>query len=172
MHPIHDVDVILLLAMALASKRRPAELVEIVSAVDMMQGAIPAELKLADAFSRLASHGLVSEVAGCFTLTPAAQAIMAGQSKKADTAERIFVIKEKLTDYLPAGEFAPILIALEQLEVAILAHRAAVKAGGTGKNLLMPKSPATERNYQRPRQWRRGPAAGGQKTARKSGRKS
>lgn len=171
MHPIHDVDVILLLAMALASKRRPAELVEIIAAIDMMQGAIPAELKLADAFARLASHGLISAVAACFTLTPAAQTIMAGQRKKADTAERIFVIKEKLTDYLPADEFPAIALTPEQLTAAIAAHRAAVKAGGAGKNLLMPKSPASERDYQRPRQWRRGPQKTGQKPARKTGRK-
>jgi hypothetical protein len=172
MHPIHDVDVILLLALALAAKRRPAELVEIVSAIETLQGAIPAEVKLADALARLGNHGLVGEVAGCFTLTPAAQAMLVGLSKKAVMAERIIVVKEQLADYLPAGEFAPITITQEQFGAAILAHRAVAKTGGTGENLLLPKSAGTERNYQRPRQWRRGPTAGGQKTARSSGRKS
>ena len=36
MHPVHDVDSLLILATALSSKRRPAELVEIVSAADLL----------------------------------------------------------------------------------------------------------------------------------------
>ena len=38
MHPIHDVDALLLLAIGLASKRRPAEPLEIVAAIDLIQG--------------------------------------------------------------------------------------------------------------------------------------
>ena len=94
MHPIHDVDVLLLLALALSSKRRPAELVEIVAAADVIQGVIPSELRLVDAFSRLATHGLICEQDGGFTLTPQAQKVMAGSGREADTEKRIARIKE------------------------------------------------------------------------------
>lgn len=171
MHPIHDVDVILLLAMALASKRRPAAIGEIMAAIDMMQGAIPTETKLAEAFSRLTAHGLIGAAAGGFTLTPVAQTLMAGQPRKINAIERILVIKEKLAAHPPVDECAacaPLPLTPEQLGAAIQAHRATTK--NPGKNLLMPKPPAA-RDYQRPRSWRRGPAAG-PKTARKAGRKS
>ena len=37
MSPIHDVDVLLLLAVSLAAKRRPAEPVDIIAAIDLIQ---------------------------------------------------------------------------------------------------------------------------------------
>jgi hypothetical protein len=42
MYPVHDVDALLLIATTLSSKRRPAELVEIIAAADLLQVAIPA----------------------------------------------------------------------------------------------------------------------------------
>jgi hypothetical protein len=53
MYPVHDVDAILLLSLSVAAKRRPAELVEIITAIEMMELAIPSETKLSDAFARL-----------------------------------------------------------------------------------------------------------------------
>ena len=145
MHPIHDVDIVLLMATALSSKRRPAELVEIMAAADLLQGAIPSELKLVEAFYRLSTQGLLREEAGSFSLTPEAQEVMAGQRKKEiNTEARIFVIKEKLSVYSPAGEHPPITLTAEQLGAAILAHRSSAKH--PGRNLLMPKPKAAENN--------------------------
>ncbi|MCK0507209.1 hypothetical protein [Aromatoleum anaerobium] len=156
MHPVHDVDALLLLALALSSKRRPAELAEIMAAADLIQGSIPSETKLGDAFHRLSTHGLINEVDGRFTLTPDAQKIMAGQPRKAETAERIFSVREKLSAYEPAGKHAPIVLTGEQLAQAILAHRSAGQ--GAGKNMLVPKPKTVDddkRPDKRPGQWRR-----------------
>ena len=158
MYPIHDTEVLLLLAMTLSSKRRPAELVEIMAAVDLLHGSIPSELKLIEAFHRLSTHGLISEAAGRFTLTPDAQKIMADQSgKKVAAEERVFGIKENLAVYDSNGEHAPVLVTTEQLGAAILAHRTSAK--GSGRNLLAPKPKAAEGNGRRAGQWRK-PAAG------------
>ncbi|HEX5802962.1 MAG TPA: hypothetical protein VFY24_08040, partial [Azospira sp.] len=96
MHPVHDADALLLLAVALSSKRRPADLVEIVAAIDLIHAAIPAEAKLAEAFARLARHGLIDAREAGFALTPPAQAMIGELPKKADAAERLFTIKGKL----------------------------------------------------------------------------
>lgn len=158
MYPIHDTEVLLLLAMALSSKRRPAELVEIMAAIDLTHGSIPAELKLIEAFHRLSTHGLIGEEAGRFTLTPDGQKIMADQPrKKVDAEERVFGIKENLAMYNSNGEHAPILITAEQLGVAIRAHRTSAK--GSGRNLLVPKPKAAEGSGPRGGPWRK-PAAG------------
>lgn len=153
MHPIHDVDALLLLATTLSAKRRPAELAEIMAAVDLLHGAIPSEQKLGEAFQRLATHGLIGEVDGRFTLTPAAQKVMAGQPPKAETAERIFAVKEKLAAYHPKGEHPPILLSDEQLSAAIAAHRSAGQ--GAGKNALVPKPKVAEVVDRRPGHWRK-----------------
>jgi hypothetical protein len=42
---------LVLLATALAAKRRPAELLEIMAAIDLIQGNIPNETKLSEAFA-------------------------------------------------------------------------------------------------------------------------
>lgn len=154
MHPIHDVDALLLLATALSAKRRPAPLVEIMAAVDLLQGNIPAAAKLAEAFCRLATHGLIRAQEGGFALTPAAQGLVAEQPKKALVAERLFGIKEQLGDYVPAGESPAIVLAAEQLSAAIEEHRAF--AAGGGKNLLVPK-PKPAENAKRPGQRQRKP---------------
>lgn len=155
MHPIHDVDALLLLALALSAKRRPAELVEVMAATDLIQQSIPPELKLVDAFARLAVHGLIGEADGGFTLTPEAQKIMGSLSrKKLETEERIFNVREKLAGYNAQGEHATILLTEEQVAAAIAAHRAAVKV--PGKNLLVPK-PKPEGETHRPGQRQRKP---------------
>lgn len=156
MYPVHDVDALLLLAMALASKRRPAELAEIIAAADMIQGSIPSDLKLEEAFYRLSMHGLISEAEGGFTLTPDAQKIMTGQPRKDDAQKRILGIKENLSAYNPQSEHSPILVTAEQLSAAVLAHRASEKT--TGKNMLVPKPKPAETNNKRPGQRKPFPA--------------
>jgi len=66
MQTIHDVDALLLMATLLASKRRPADLVEIMAAADLVQGSVPAVNKLVESFARLGTAGLLVEVEGGF----------------------------------------------------------------------------------------------------------
>ncbi len=154
MHPIHDVDVLLLLAAALASKRRPAELVEIMAATDLIHGSIPLDVDLAAAFLRLSTQGLIAEEAGRFRLTPAALQIMASlPRKKLETEARLSVIREQLAGYAPSGEAAAIPLTTEQLTAAILAHRTFLK--GPGRNMLVPKPKAAVDKAKRPGQWRK-----------------
>lgn len=156
MYKIHDIDALLLLAMTLSSKRRPAELVEIMAAIDLLQGAIPSETKLSEAFPRLAAHGLISAVEGGFLLTPEAQEVMTGLPKKGEIEERIFRVKDKLSTYTPKGEHAPLQVPVAQVGAAILAHRAS--GAGAGKNLLMPKPKPVDQDKPRPGQRQRKPA--------------
>lgn len=144
----YDVYALVLLATTLSAKRRPAELAEIIAATDLLQGFVPYEAKLREAFSRLAKQGLIAETAGCFQLTPDAQQIMAAQPKKADTAKRLRWINEELAAHVPKQEHATIRLTTEQVVAAIQAHRA--DARGAGKNLLMPKSKTAEGTHWRP----------------------
>ena len=155
MHPIHDVDALLLLAMTHAAKRRPADLVEVMAAADLVQGSIPLEGKLRDAIFRLSTHGLIAESEGGYILTPAAQQVMTGLPRKAETAERLFAIKEKLATYEVAGEPAGINLTEEQILDAITAYRSSSQ--GTGRNLLMPKPKQIETRFKREGQWRKPP---------------
>lgn len=153
MHPLHDIDALLLLALAVASKRRPAELVEAIAAVDLLQGAIPSEAKLAESFERLATNGLVCAEEGHLTLSAASQAIVTGLPKKADTAERIFEVRQRLAAHVGQGEQAEAMPTIEQLSAAVLAHRTAGQ--GAGKNLLMPKPKTPEIEKKRAGHWRK-----------------
>ena len=155
MHPIHDVDVLLLLATALASKRRPAELVEIMAATDLMHGSIPLDVDMAAAFLRLSTYGLISEEEGRFTLTPDALEFMAGvpHKRKDEPAQRLLAVKQELAGYAPRGEGAAVRVATEQISAAILAHRVFLKA--PGRNMLVPKPKAAVDKAKRPGQWRK-----------------
>lgn len=154
MHPVHDVDSLLILATALSSKRRPADLVEIVAAADLVQNNIPNEPKLVEAFDRLAKHGLIKAEGRGFVLTPAAQDIVSGMPRKAETPERLFAIKDKLSLYNVKGEHEGIVLTTAAVTAAIQAHRAAEKT--TAKNLLVPK-PKPEEEAPRPGQRQRKP---------------
>jgi len=154
MTPIHDVDALLLLATALSSKRRPAELLEIMAAIDLLHGNIPTEAKLSEAIARLAANGLMVEAGSGLALTPDAQKMVERLPKKGDAAEHLFLVKDRLTDYTVKGGHAAILIAEDELRAAMLAHRAA--AAGAGKNLLVPK-PKPAEPTQRPGQRQRKP---------------
>lgn len=156
MHPIHDTDPLLLLAVAMASKRRPAELLEIVAAVDLLQGKVPGETKFADTLARLAVAGLIvgSEEAG-LALTPAAQQLIEVLPRKGEAEERLQALKGGLGAYAPGPEQPPVVIAGATILTAILAHRAAAKS--PAKNLLVPK-PKPAETTSRPGQRKRKPA--------------
>ena len=156
MHPIHDFDVLLLLATALSSKRRPAELVEIIAAADLIQEGPPSEPKVIEAFSRLAINGLLVEIDGGFALTPDAQKLVERLPKKADSAERIFIVRDKLSEYNAKPVNAPIVISEAQLKAAIDAHKLAGES--KVKDLLVPKPKPVEQ-AQRPGQRQRKPFA-------------
>ena len=155
MRPVHDIDAIILMATTLSSKRRPAELIEIVAAADLLQGSIPFVEKLAEAIQRLSGAGLISASEGCFTLTAIGHGIMAKQHKKASTEELLITVKNDLAAYSPIEDYPVILVPPEQLVAAIQAHKATRKAGG--KNLLMPK-PKIDRHFTAEGRWRRVPA--------------
>jgi hypothetical protein len=155
MHPVHDVDALLLLATALASKRRPAQLAEIMAAADLLQGSIPLDVDMAAAFLRLSTHGLIGEAAGGFTLTPQALELMAGvrYKKKAETPERLLAVRQELAGYTPKGEGVAIRLPTELVSAAILAHRTFLKS--PGRNMLVPKPKAAVDRPKPPGQWRR-----------------
>ncbi|MDX8379942.1 MAG: hypothetical protein R8K48_07880 [Gallionella sp.] len=149
MFPVHDVDALLLLAIAASAKRRPAELVDIIAAGDLIQGATCSELDLTEAFFRLSLNGLVSEQDGGYTLTPDAQTILTGQPKKADAHQRIYCIKENLSAYHPKVEHPPIQLSVEQLAAAVKRHQSAKRQ--PVKNLFVPKpNPAEQDSRRRP----------------------
>jgi hypothetical protein len=152
MRLIPDIDVPILMATALSSKRRPATLVDVVAAADLIQGFVPFLEKLGEAIRRLSTFGLISATENGFTLTPPALKIMAEQPRKADTQELIVAIRGSLATYMPKGKFAPILLTREQISAAILAHKASARA--SGKNLLMPK-PKPDRHFKVEGRWRR-----------------
>lgn len=142
MYPVHDIDAILLLALSLASKRRPADLVEIIAATDLSQGAIPPGTKLSDSFYRLSEYGLICKQESGYTLTPNAQQILSGHARKAENQERIYDIKENLADFHLNGAHAIILLTVEEIAAAISQHQ--TRKTTSGKNLLVPKPKPAE----------------------------
>ena len=142
MYPVYDVDAILLHAMSLAAKRRPAELSEIIAATDLTQGAIPSETKFSDAFARLSAYGLILEIDGGYTLSADAQQMMESQRKKDDNEKRIDRLKEHLADYHLKGEHTTVVVGEAQLLAVIEAHQKEKLTAG--RNMLMPKPKAVE----------------------------
>ncbi len=139
MYPAHDVDAILLLSLSVASKRRPADLLEIMTAIDLAQATIPSENKFSDAFARLSAYGLVVEVDGGYVLSADAQQMMTDQRKNDDTAKKMYRLKEHLADYHLNGEHVTILVNPDRLLAAIQAYQ---KAKTTGRSWLMNKPKA------------------------------
>ena len=149
MQSVRDVDAFLLITLALASKRRPAELAEIMAAADLTHGAIPYRSDLTDAFYQLATHGLIREAEGRFPLTPGAEKIMARQPRKADKAALMAGVKDALHAHPEVAECAPVLLTELELSDAIAEHR---DAGlGANRNRLMPSNKVPETRYQRAR---------------------
>lgn len=138
MHPVHDIDAILLLSLTVAAKRRPADLVEIITAIALAQDEIPNKTRLSDAFTRMSGYGLILGVDGGYTLSADAQAMMASQRTKDDTARKIARLKEHLADYQPKDRHPPIWVSQEQLLAAIQGYKAA-RNDNYGKNLLASK---------------------------------
>jgi hypothetical protein len=140
MRPEHDFDATLLLALSLAAKRRPAELVEIVAAFDLVRHDIPLPAKFIDGFYRLSQFGLVIAQDGGFTLSPYAMNIVSGHKKSATHEERILAIKQSLTECRVKKDHVLIELPLEPVALAVRAHRAA--KSDTVKNItLKPKLP-------------------------------
>ena len=155
MHPIHDHDPLFLLAVGLAAKRRPAELVEIVAAIDFLQIKVPLEQRFVDSLARLGAVGLLVGDATGVALSPAGMALFQALPKQEDGEARIFATKEALVAYVPGAEQAPVVVELAAVSEAIAAHRAA--AASRAKNLLVPKPKAVETSKARPGQRQRKP---------------
>lgn len=156
MHPIHDTDPVLLLAVAMASKRRPAELLDLVTAIHLLQHAVPAATKLADALTRLSTHGLI-EAAGdgaAYRLTAAGETLAADLPRKADTDAKLFTLRTRLAEHRGRGDAVSVREA--DLATAVAAH-AALLADGT-RSLLVPKAPPPEDNGRGPGYHLRKPA--------------
>lgn len=163
MHPIHDFDALLLLAVALAAKRRPASLQEIMAAADVLER-VPPEAILAEAFNRLAANGLLQESEGAYRLSAAGEQSVSGIPAKATKEARIAQVTEYLQRHRARGEYAPIIITSVQYKAALAVHRAAAKS--PVKNVLMPK-PKKDSHFKVDGQWRR--VSGTARAARKAG---
>lgn len=158
MNMMHDVDALLVLAIALTAKRRAAELVEIIAAAELIQGAAPGEVRLLQSLLRLGERGVICEVDGAYALTPAAQAEFAKQTKKADTEVRLASVKAILAEFPAQGEQPPLAVSPRAISSAVLAHREAAKS--KVKNLLMPKPKVSETSATKPGQRQRKPLPG------------
>lgn len=155
MHPIHDTDPTLLLAVSLAAKRRPAELPEVVAAIDLLQEKIPGETKFIDTIVRLSVAGLVVAVEGGLLLTPAGEKLIEALPRKVETEERLRALKDGLSAYVPGEAQAAVTLLGADVMAAFLAHRQASKS--TAKNLLVPKPKAVDTPKARPGQRQRKP---------------
>ena len=148
MYPTHDADALLMLAATLATKRRPAELVEVIAAFDLLQEPVPSTGRLIDSIQRLSAHGLLCEVDGGLALSAEGQLLMAALPKRGDTAQRVFFVREKLSAHPGRAEHPSISLDTARVDAAVLAQRAQAKA--PGKNLLMPKPKVDEDERRRP----------------------
>lgn len=139
------------MAVMISSKRRPAELVEIVAAADLILGFVPFAEKLGAAMERLSGRGLVSMSEDGFTLTAAGREMMSKQPRKASQEDLIAAVMDSLAAWRQRAECPPIRLEREQLDGAIRAHTAMRK---TGKSVLMPK-PTITRHFKVEGRWRR-----------------
>ena len=137
MQPVHDVDAILLLSLSVAGKRRPANLDEIITAIDLAQDAIPSAAKLSKSFTMLSAHGLIIESDGGYTLSTDAQEMMSSQRKNDDTAKKLLRLKEHLADYSLKGEHNTIQVSPDQFVAVVKAYQAAKIA--SNKSMLTQK---------------------------------
>lgn len=126
MQPVFDADALLLLALVPASKRRPATLTEIVIALAAVRPELPGAVRLRDAFAHLSAHGLLLEEEGGYTLSTAAQGILAKQPKKSELAERIFELKQALASYDAAGDQPAITLTTAEVADALKAWQASL----------------------------------------------
>jgi len=137
MHAVHDVDALILLAIAISSKRRPAQLAEIIAANDLIHGSVSLKSELTAAFKNLSSRGLIAQVDDGYTLTPVGLTIMSAGRKKADNEERLHGLKAAISAYNLKSDHPVIQLTDEQMAAAMHVHEAA-KALAV-KNMLVPK---------------------------------
>ena len=137
MHPVHEVDAILLLSLSVAAKRRPADLAEILAAIDLAHGAIPSGAQLSKSFASLSAHGLIVGIDGGHTLSSDAQKMMASQRKKDDTEKKILRLQEHLADYPLKGEHLEVKISPAQITAAVAAYQTDKRT--SSRNSLTPK---------------------------------
>lgn len=144
MYPVNDIDAQLVLAILLAAKRRPAHLADLVAAAEVLGFPITAPRPWAETLNRALQRGVVQAVAEGYVLSAHALTFCSTLPKKAETDERVFLIREELKNF-PAVDANTDLAPLEEaaLRSAVRAH-AESKAQG-GKNLLMPKPAAPAR---------------------------
>jgi xanthine/CO dehydrogenase XdhC/CoxF family maturation factor len=147
MYPVYDIDATLLLSIALTSKRRPAGLLEIVAADELILGTVSAEPALLEAFHRLSVQGLISGGSPGYELTSEAQKMIAALHKKADNEARLMGIKSAFAAFQVKGEHLAVQVSPEELAAAVLAHQE-IKLHA-GKNLLVAK-PKPEVDSKRP----------------------
>lgn len=139
MYPVHDVDAILLLSLSVAAKRRPAELAEVIAAIDLIGGPRPNETKLSDAFARLSVYGLILGVDGGYTLSADAQAMIESRHKDDDVRRKIYLIKEHLADYHLKGEHEELWVQGDDILAAVKAYLDAQKTEVKNMQITKPK---------------------------------
>lgn len=150
MPPVHDIDAVILLATALAAKRRPAALTDIVAGASLLQGFVIYPDKLGDALARLSQQELISADAEGFSLTSAARQIIAGLPGKGDKDEHLAIIHRELANHPPRRGSPLINLPMDQLAAAVLAYKVSAKV--PGRNLLMPK-PKADRFFKKEGRW-------------------
>ena len=148
MQRVTDIDAVLLLAVARASKRRPAELSDLVAAAELVAGDMPDPGKLAEAAARLSTHGLLVAAEGGLALSAEAQQVLVGEPAKAEPAARIFWVRDQLSGLQVTAGHAAIELTARQIDDAIKVHRTA--AAATSKNLLAPRPKPPEDNGRGP----------------------
>lgn len=152
MHTHHDPDAVILTATLLSSKRRPAQLVDVVAAADLIQGFVPFPEKLGAAIERLSAQGLIVAAEGGLTLTGAARELLAKLPAKLGPQDLAAAVGDSLAGWRPRAGHAPLVLEQQELGAAVRAYKAIRKA--PGKNLLMPK-PQVTRHFKVEGRWRR-----------------
>ncbi|MBR0565741.1 hypothetical protein J5J83_06395 [Azoarcus sp. L1K30] len=142
MYPIHNIDAQLLLAVLLSAKRRPATLPDIVAAADLLGFQVAVPNQWGEAFRRLATHGLLLAADGGYLASDSAQGMARELPRKAEPDEQVFLLREKLSVYMPAEKSPSIPIGGAEFDEALRVQAALSKQGG--KNLLMPKPKVDE----------------------------
>lgn len=141
MQRVNDIDAVLLLAVARASKRRPAELAEIVAAAELVAGDMPDPGKLAEAAARLSTHGLLVAAGGGLALSAEAQQALVGEPAKAEPAARIFWVRDQLSGLRVEAGHAALELTARQIDDAIKVHRTTTAAGPKSVFVPRPKPP-------------------------------
>ena len=143
MYPIDDTDPQLLLATLIASKRRPAQLVEIVAAAELLGCPVVSEGRWADSLRRLSAHSLIlRDELGGLMLSAEGQELVVKLPKRVEPAEHLFLVRERLKAFEPASPAPAIVVPEEDFRAAVMAHGLLSRQGGD--NLFMPKPKVQE----------------------------